>query len=68
MPKKTIAIKYEFGDIAPKVLTKGKGVLADKILDIAKKIVFLFIKMKNWLMLLSLFLLLHIFQLSYIIL
>ncbi len=31
--KKAAAIQYKPGDIAPKVIAKGKGVVADNILD-----------------------------------
>ncbi len=30
---KVVAIKYEPGDVAPKVIAKGQGHLADKILE-----------------------------------
>ncbi len=36
--KKAVALKYEKGkDNAPKVIAKGKGVIAQKIIDTAKK-------------------------------
>ncbi|HCE80097.1 MULTISPECIES: EscU/YscU/HrcU family type III secretion system export apparatus switch protein [Thermodesulfobacterium] len=35
--KTAVALKYEPGDEAPKVIAKGKGYLADLILEIAKK-------------------------------
>ncbi len=31
--KKAVAIKYNRGDVAPKVIAKGKGYVAEKILD-----------------------------------
>ncbi|AIH04055.1 MULTISPECIES: EscU/YscU/HrcU family type III secretion system export apparatus switch protein [Thermodesulfobacterium] len=34
--KTAVALKYEPGDEAPKVVAKGKGYLADLILEIAK--------------------------------
>jgi len=36
--KKAAALKYEIGkDNAPKVIAKGKGIIAEKIIEIAKK-------------------------------
>ena len=36
--KKAVALKYERGkDRAPKVVAKGKGLIAEKILEIAKE-------------------------------
>lgn len=36
--KTAVALKYEIGkDIAPKILAKGKGAIAEKILEIAKR-------------------------------
>ncbi len=36
--KKAAALKYEIGkDNAPKVVAKGKGIIAEKIIEIAKK-------------------------------
>lgn len=32
-PKKAVAIKYSKEDIAPKIIAKGKGVVAEKILE-----------------------------------
>lgn len=34
--KKAVAIKYELEDIAPKVVAKGKGYIAEKIIEKAK--------------------------------
>ena len=34
--KSAIALEYEKGDVAPKVIATGKGYLAEKILDTAK--------------------------------
>lgn len=34
--KSAIALEYEQGDIAPKVIASGKGYLAEKIIDTAK--------------------------------
>ncbi len=34
---KAVALSYKFGDLAPKILAKGEGKLADKILNIAKE-------------------------------
>ncbi len=35
--KKAVAIKYDPKDIAPKVVAKGEGELADKIVEIGEK-------------------------------
>jgi len=36
--KKAVALKYErYRDSAPKVVAKGKGVIAEKIIDVAKQ-------------------------------
>ncbi|MCX7760003.1 MAG: EscU/YscU/HrcU family type III secretion system export apparatus switch protein [Hydrogenothermaceae bacterium] len=36
--KKAVALKYErFKDSAPKVVAKGKGKIAEKIIEVAKK-------------------------------
>ena len=37
MSKSAIALEYETGDIAPKVIASGKGYLADKIVETAKE-------------------------------
>lgn len=37
MDKSAIALEYEKGDIAPKVIATGKGYLADKIVETAKE-------------------------------
>lgn len=34
--KKAAAIRYDVGDIAPKVIARGKGIVADKILEKAE--------------------------------
>ncbi|WPX09703.1 EscU/YscU/HrcU family type III secretion system export apparatus switch protein [Anaerocellum danielii] len=34
--KKAVAIKYDLEDIAPKVVAKGKGYVAEKIIEKAK--------------------------------
>ncbi|WAM35421.1 EscU/YscU/HrcU family type III secretion system export apparatus switch protein [Caldicellulosiruptor acetigenus] len=34
--KKAVAIKYELEDIAPKIIAKGKGYVAEKIIEKAK--------------------------------
>lgn len=34
--QKVVAIKYELGDLAPKVVGKGQGYVADKLLEQAK--------------------------------
>lgn len=31
--KKAAAIRYDVGDVAPKVIARGKGIVADKILE-----------------------------------
>lgn len=36
-PKQAIALAYEPGDTAPKILATGKGALAEKILEKAKE-------------------------------
>lgn len=36
-PKQAIALAYEAGDEAPKILATGKGVLAEKIIEKAKE-------------------------------
>ncbi|BCS81566.1 EscU/YscU/HrcU family type III secretion system export apparatus switch protein [Anaerocellum diazotrophicum] len=36
-PKKAVAIKYDLEDIAPKVVAKGKGYVAEKIVEKAKQ-------------------------------
>ncbi|GHU60887.1 hypothetical protein AGMMS49975_30020 [Clostridia bacterium] len=33
---KAVAIKYDIGDVAPRVVGKGKGYVADKLLEQAK--------------------------------
>lgn len=35
--KKAIALEYEPGDKAPKVIATGQGILAEKIIDVAKE-------------------------------
>ncbi|ADQ07469.1 type III secretion exporter [Caldicellulosiruptor hydrothermalis 108] len=35
--KKAVAIKYDLEDIAPKVVAKGKGYVAEKIVEKAKQ-------------------------------
>ncbi|MEZ0322885.1 MAG: EscU/YscU/HrcU family type III secretion system export apparatus switch protein [Hydrogenothermaceae bacterium] len=36
--KKAVALKYErFKDVAPKVVAKGKGKIAEKIIEVAKE-------------------------------
>jgi len=35
--KKAVAIKYETTDNAPKVVAKGRGYIADKIIQLAKQ-------------------------------
>lgn len=35
--KTAVALSYEKGDEAPKIIASGKGYLADKILDVAKE-------------------------------
>ena len=35
--KRAVAVKYNAGDSAPKVIAKGKGYMADKILERAKE-------------------------------
>jgi flagellar biosynthesis protein len=35
--KKAVAIKYELTDNAPKVVAKGRGYIADKIIQLAKQ-------------------------------
>ena len=37
MSKSAIALEYEQGDVAPKVIASGKGYLADKIVETAKE-------------------------------
>lgn len=36
-PKTAVALSYEPGEQAPKILAAGKGVLAEKIIDAAKE-------------------------------
>ena len=36
-PKQAIALAYDPGDTAPRILATGKGVLAEKILETAKE-------------------------------
>lgn len=36
-PKQAIALSYEFGDEAPKILATGKGLIAEKIIEKAKE-------------------------------
>lgn len=36
-PKTAVALSYEPGEQAPKILATGKGVLAEKIIDAAKE-------------------------------
>lgn len=35
--KKSVALKYNMNDIAPSVIAKGKGIVAEKILENASK-------------------------------
>lgn len=35
--KTAVALSYEEGDLAPKILATGKGYIAEKIIDIAKE-------------------------------
>ncbi len=36
--KRAVALKYEMGhDVAPKVIAKGKGLIAEKIIEIAQE-------------------------------
>lgn len=35
--KKAVALEYQAGDMAPKVIASGQGYLADKIIDVAEK-------------------------------
>ena len=35
--KQAIALSYEFGDEAPKILATGKGIVAEKIIEKAKE-------------------------------
>ncbi|ADQ04330.1 type III secretion exporter [Caldicellulosiruptor owensensis OL] len=35
--KKAVAVKYDIKDIAPKVIAKGKGYVAEKIIEKAKQ-------------------------------
>jgi len=35
--KKAVALKYKMGDFAPRVIAKGKGYVAKKIIEKAKK-------------------------------
>lgn len=35
--KTAVALEYEAGDQAPKVIATGKGILAEKIIDVAKE-------------------------------
>lgn len=37
MGKKAVALRYDRGDVAPKIVAKGKEKLADVIIKIAKK-------------------------------
>lgn len=37
-PKKVVAIQYVAGEVAPNVIAKGKGVIADKLLEKATKV------------------------------
>ena len=36
-PKTAIALSYNPDDTAPKILASGRGILADKIIDVAKE-------------------------------
>ncbi len=36
-PKQAIALSYELGDEAPKIIATGKGLLAEKIIEKAKE-------------------------------
>lgn len=36
-PRQAIALEYDPQDIAPRVLATGQGIVADKIIDIAKE-------------------------------
>lgn len=36
--KKAVAIKYETGDDSPSVIAKGKGIIADKLLEKAEEL------------------------------
>lgn len=34
--KKAVAVKYEFEDLAPRVKASGRGIIAERILEVAK--------------------------------
>ena len=34
---KAIALQYEYGDFAPKIIAKGEAIVAEKIIELAKK-------------------------------
>jgi len=36
--KQAIALSYEFGDEAPKIIATGKGIVAEKIIEKAKEV------------------------------
>ena len=46
--KKAVALSYEAGDMAPKIVATGKGQLAEKIVKTAEEAKGRFIKMINW--------------------
>lgn len=35
--KSAVALSYDSGDMAPRIVASGRGILADKILDVAKE-------------------------------
>jgi flagellar biosynthesis protein len=37
LQQQAVALAYESGDVAPKVLAKGRGVIAEHIIDIAQE-------------------------------
>ena len=47
--KTAVALAYEAGDAAPKILASGKGYVAEQIIEEAKRPTFLFIRTMSWL-------------------
>ena len=47
LKKTAVALEYEKGDMAPKVIASGRGYIADRIIKTAEER-FRFIRMKNW--------------------
>lgn len=46
--KTAVAVAYNPGEVAPKILAVGKGEVAERIIETAKENVFRFIRITSW--------------------